>query len=72
MRGRAVGGARAAVNHVGDVRTTIGPDLVSYGNYTVVDLGGRYYFDDAKHHRVGVRLENALDEEYGRPQRAFR
>ncbi len=25
-----------------------------------------------KHHRVGLRLENAFDEEYGRPKRGFR
>jgi vitamin B12 transporter len=62
-------GAGLVLNHVGDVRTSVGDDLVAYGDYTIVDVTTRYYFDDARHHRVGLRLENAFDEEYGRPQR---
>lgn len=65
-------GAGMVVNHVGDVRTNVGSQSMAYGDYTVLDLSGRYYLDEARHHRIGLRLENAFDEEYGRPQRAFR
>ena len=65
-------GAGATLNQVGDIDTVIGDDRFAYGNYSVLDLNGRYFFDDAHHHRVGVRLENAFDKEYGRPQRGRR
>jgi vitamin B12 transporter len=42
--------------------SSIGP--VQHGDYTVVDLAGGFYFDRDRHHRLGVRLENALDEDY--------
>jgi vitamin B12 transporter len=61
-------GAGLVVNHVGDVYATANSTLLNYGDYTVLDLSARYFLDDAKHHRLGVRLENAFDEEYGRPQ----
>lgn len=35
-----------------------------YGNYTVFDLTGSYDLDPEGTHRVSVRLENVLDEEY--------
>lgn len=54
-------------NRVGDVFEPILGDPVHYGNYTVVDLNARYFLDDARHHRLSLRLENAFDEEYGRP-----
>lgn len=65
-------GAGVVLNHIGDVRTSVGGARVAYGDYAVVDLTARYYIGDAKRHRVGARLENALDEEYGRAQRGFR
>jgi vitamin B12 transporter len=65
-------GGGLTVNYVGDVNTTVGGSAVNYGNYTVLDLGGRYFFDDARHHRLGLRFENAFDKEYGRPSRGFR
>lgn len=34
------------------------------GGYSVVDLGVGYRFGPADQHRVGLRLENLLDEEY--------
>ena len=56
-------GASAVLNHVGDVASS----GTAYGNYSVVDFSARYFFDQDKHHRVGVRLENAFDKVYGRP-----
>ena len=34
------------------------------GDYTVVDIAGFYNFGRNEQHRVVLRLENALDEEY--------
>ena len=55
-----------AVLNVGEVYDVVGGGVgrVDHGEYTVVDLGAAYYFDADRHHRIGVRLENALDEDY--------
>jgi len=37
---------------------------IEHGGYTVVDLGAAYYLDQERRHRIGARLENALDEDY--------
>jgi vitamin B12 transporter len=62
-------GAALAVNYTGHVFTTVGPDRVQYGNYAVVDVSGRYFLDSEHRHRLNLSLQNALDKEYGRPQR---
>ena len=51
-----------AVGDVFDEVSRIG--RVEHGGYTVVDLTGAYYPDAERRHRIGVRIENALDEEY--------
>jgi vitamin B12 transporter len=55
-----------AVVDVGDTFDTIGGGVgrVRYGDYTLVDVSGAYYLDADRKHRLGVRLENALDEDY--------
>ncbi|MCZ0951426.1 MAG: TonB-dependent receptor [Rhodospirillaceae bacterium] len=45
-----------------DCRTGSGSG--KHGGYTVLDLGGAYRFGDGDRQRIGIRLENALDEEY--------
>jgi len=52
--------------NIGDVSDTIGGGVGrrEYGGYTVVDLSGAYYLDSERKHRLGARLENALDENY--------
>ena len=37
---------------------------VAAGDYTVVDLSGRYFLDSRRRHRINVRLENVFDEVY--------
>jgi vitamin B12 transporter len=51
---------------VGDVfdQVASGIGRIEHGGYTVVDLGAAYYLDRDRRHRIGARLENALDEEY--------
>jgi vitamin B12 transporter len=64
-------GVNVSANHVGDVFVRNFSGAVEYGNYTLLDVASWYYVDDARHHRVSVRLENAFDEEYGRPGTGF-
>lgn len=49
-----------SVNHIGDVTSRGFP----IGDYTTVDLNGRWYLDKARKQRIGVRVENLTDEEY--------
>ncbi|MCZ6459208.1 MAG: TonB-dependent receptor, partial [Gammaproteobacteria bacterium] len=56
-----------SVIRVGDLYDSVsgGIGRVEHGDYTVVDIGAAWYIDAARHHRVGARLENAFDEDYG-------
>ena len=51
---------------VGDLYDSVsgGIGRVEHGGYTVLDFGGAYRFGDDGRQRIGVRLENALAEEY--------
>ncbi|MFB3107548.1 MAG: TonB-dependent receptor plug domain-containing protein, partial [Pseudomonadales bacterium] len=51
---------------IGDLYDSVGGGIgrVEHGGYTIVDLSGAYYFGDDGKHRLGLRLENAFDEEY--------
>ena len=57
------------VRHTGNLSAPISGVNIQYGNYTVVDLQGRYYFDSARHHRFTLDLNNVFNEAYGRPGR---
>ena len=52
--------------NVGDLYDSVsgGIGRVEHGGYTVLDFGGAYRFGAIGNQRIGVRLENALDEEY--------
>jgi vitamin B12 transporter len=60
-------GVNLAANRVGDVFANNFSGPVEYGDYTLVDVASWFYADEGHHHRVSARLENAFDEEYGRP-----
>lgn len=60
-------GGGISVRHTGPVSTNVGSDLVGYGGYTVVDLMGRLFLDEARHHTLTFDIDNLLDEHYGRP-----
>src|SRR6185503_18391130 len=53
--------------HTGDVFDNVASGIgrVDYGDYTVVDVGAGFYFDEGRRHRLGLRLENLFDEDYG-------
>lgn len=59
-------GASASANWTGAVYSTVtGFGRQNYGDYVVVDLAAHLFLDSAtRHHRVGMRLENAFDETY--------
>jgi outer membrane cobalamin receptor len=57
-------GASLTMNHVGDVFRNLGIGRQQFGDYTTLDLNARLYLGSDKRHRLGVRLENAFDEEY--------
>lgn len=65
-------GATLSINYTGDIFTNIDGERVNYGKYTIVDLSGRYFLDADHRHRLNLSLQNAFDEEFGRPARGCR
>jgi outer membrane receptor protein involved in Fe transport len=59
-------GAGIAATWVGDLAANApsGLGLVEFGDYVLVDLNARWYLDQDRKHRLGLRVENVLDEEY--------
>jgi len=59
-------GFNVSMLYIGDIYRNLGGSFgrVNYGNYTIVDLGGRVYLDQDKRHRIGFNVQNVFDEEY--------
>jgi hypothetical protein len=58
-------GATLTVNRVGEMFDSVsGFGSVPSGDYAIVDLSGRVFLDSRRRHRLNLRLENALDEQY--------
>jgi vitamin B12 transporter len=58
-------GLSIAARYVGDVHRSIGTfGRTEYGNYFVLDLGGRIYLDAERHHTVNLNVHNLFDEDY--------
>ena len=58
-------GGNASLNWVGDLWANVAAvGRVNYGNYAVLDLSAYAFIDADRRHRVGLRLENALDADY--------
>lgn len=51
-------------NHTGDLYRSVAGTRRNYGNYFVVDLNAGLRLGEKRSHRIGLRLENALDEKY--------
>jgi outer membrane cobalamin receptor len=65
--GSAPYGASVNVVHMGDIDDEplgAGNGRYGYGNYTVVDLGGRVFLDTARHQRIDLHLNNAFNQDY--------
>ena len=60
-------GATVTVVHLGDLDDEplgAGDGRYGYGNYTVVDLGGRIFLDPGRRHRIDLHLNNAFNKTY--------
>jgi vitamin B12 transporter len=58
-------GVTFTVFWVGDIFDNVsGFGRVPSGNYAVADLGGRYFLDRLRRHRINLRLENLFDSDY--------
>jgi vitamin B12 transporter len=63
-------GATLNLNYAGQATRTIGKfGAVSYGNYTVVDLSGRWFLDPERHQQINLSVRNLFDQRYGLPAR---
>jgi outer membrane cobalamin receptor len=65
--GGAPYGASVNLVHLGDVDDEplgSGNGRFGYGNYTVVDLGARYFLDSRRHQRIDLHLNNAFNRSY--------
>jgi vitamin B12 transporter len=56
--------AGLTLSHTGDTYRNAAGSRVNYGNYTVLDLNAGLKLGAEGRHRVSLRLENALDEQY--------
>jgi vitamin B12 transporter len=52
--------------HAGDLYDVVGSGIgrIEHGDFTVADVTAAWYLDGDRRHRVGLRLENAFDEDY--------
>lgn len=58
-------GMQANLLWTGEQRSNAGAfGSINYGDYIVIDLAAHMYLDTEQNHKVSVRLENALNEEY--------
>jgi len=57
-------GLFASLNYVGDTYDTQGGVRANYGDYAVIDMGGRVFLDMDRRHRIDLGLRNILDQEY--------
>src|SRR5580704_3637678 len=60
-------GASITLVHEGDIDDEplgAGNGRVGYGNYSIVDLGGRLFLDQGHHHRVDLHVNNVFNHVY--------
>jgi outer membrane cobalamin receptor len=60
-------GASINLVHTGDLDDEplgVGNGRVGYGNYSVVDLGGRVFLDANRHHRIDLHVNNVFNHVY--------
>jgi vitamin B12 transporter len=57
-------GLTASFNYVGDTFDTPGGMRTQYGDYAAIDLGGRVFLDQDRHHRIDLGVHNLFDTGY--------
>ncbi len=60
-------GGGVNVRHTGPDNANVGANIIGFGGYTVVDLLGRVFLDEARHHRFTFDIDNVLNKQYGTP-----
>jgi vitamin B12 transporter len=66
-------GATLNVAYTGEVQRSLGGfGEVGYGNYTVVDLSGRWFLDAGRRQQLNLSIRNLFDQRYGLPGRGCR
>lgn len=66
-------GATLNVVYTGDVTRSVGNfGVQNYGNYTVVDLSGRWFLDAGRRQQLNISIRNLFDQRYGLPGRGCR
>ena len=65
-------GATVAVSYTGDVTRSVLGQSINYGNYTTVDISGRYFLDAGRHQQLNLSIRNLFDQVYGLPNRGCR
>ena len=62
-------GATLSLTHTGETFVSVAGAPRPYGDYTLVDLSGRYFLDAARRNEISVSIQNLFDVEYGKPAR---
>ena len=58
-------GVNVALKYAGDMQANVtGFGQQQYGDFVVVNLGAHVFIDSARHHRLGLRVENLFDTDY--------
>ena len=65
-------GATASIAYTGKAARGIRGTEVGYGDYTVVDISGRYFLDAGRHQQLNLSIRNLFDQQYGLPGRGCR
>jgi len=66
-------GATLNVVYTGDVSRSVGSfGDIGYGDYTVVDVSGRWFLDSGRRQQLNFSIRNLFDRRYGLPNRGCR
>jgi vitamin B12 transporter len=59
-------GLTANLAYTGKTTAPYANSVLNYGEYATVNLSGRYFLDQARHHQLNLSVQNLFDREYGR------
>jgi vitamin B12 transporter len=59
-------GATVNLSYTGKTTTPYLTSKLNYGEYATVDLSGRYFLDQARHHQLNLSVQNLFDRQYGK------
>ena len=59
-------GVTANLAYTGKTTAPYASGVVNYGEYATVNLAGRWFIDQARHHQLNLSVQNLFDREYGR------